>query len=139
MKEFTSPRDGRDGSHNRPPTLRVADESRESRETLASSLRCRGYTVVEAGDGEEARGRIAWQFPDFVLTGVDLCRSRKGDDRTRRVPVIILSSIPRTLGRADEHGRRRTGADAFLSEPYDPRRLYGLIDALLESRGAGPA
>ncbi len=66
-----------------------------------------------------------------LRTGIELCKALKTDEGTRALPVILLSSITRTIGRTDEHWRRRTGADAFLSEPYDPRSLLLLIEQLL--------
>lgn len=120
-------------------TILVADEARECREALAASLRLRGYSVIEAGDGEEAHRRIREAAPDLALlggvlplrTGIELCMALKADEGTRALPVILLSSITRTVGRTDEHWRRRTGADAFLSEPYDPRSLFWLIEQFL--------
>ena len=120
-------------------TILVADESRENRGALAASLRLRGYSVIEAEDGEEAHRRIREDAPDLALlggvlplrTGIELCMALKADEGTRALPVILLSSITRTVGRTDEHWRRRTGADAFLSEPYDPRSLFWLIEQFL--------
>lgn len=124
---------------NASGTILIADEARESREALAASLRLRGYSVIEAEDGEEAHRRIREDALDLALlggvlplrTGIELCMALKADEGTRALPVILLSSITRTVGRTDEHWRRFTGADAFLSEPYDPRNLFWLIEQFL--------
>lgn len=118
----------------------IADESKKDRESLAASLRCRGYEVAEAEDGEAALLRAREEPPDLVLlgatlpgrSGLEVCAALKGDERTRAVPVFLLTSITRTIGGTDESWRRRTGADAFLSKPYNPRILYWMIDSLLE-------
>jgi CheY-like chemotaxis protein len=120
----------------------IAGESGEDREALASALRCRGYIVREAADGEEALERIQEEVPDLVLlgatlpgrSGFEVCTTLKKDERTRAVPVILLTSITRTVGGTDEEWRRRTGADAFLSKPYNPRNLYWMIHSLLDPR-----
>jgi twitching motility two-component system response regulator PilH len=120
----------------------IAGESRQEREALATALRCRGYSVAEAQDGEEALHRVGEDPPDLVLlggvlpgrTGIEVCAAIKRDDRTRAIPVILLTSITRTTGGTDEAWRRRTGADAFLSKPYPPRNLYWMIDSLLDPR-----
>ena len=111
---------------------------REEREALAASLRSRGYDVAETEGGEDALLRILQQSPDLALldadlpglSGLEVCCAVKKDERTRSVPVILRAPTRQEAG-PDEAWRRMTGADAFLSRPYEPRILYWMIDSLL--------
>ncbi len=65
---------------------------------------------------------------DLAVPGMDaceVCRTLKGDDKLRSIPVIVL-----TAGRADRDSRLRAleeGADAFLSPPCDEVELVALV------------
>ncbi|MEA2616279.1 MAG: hypothetical protein QOE72_2062 [Chloroflexota bacterium] len=88
-----------------------------------------------------ARGRLGLQMardrpPDLVLLDLDLpdlqgdevlCRLR-ADERTARIPVIIISAD------ASDHERHRllaAGATAFLTKPLDVRQLFVVVDEAL--------
>jgi len=59
-----------------------------------------GYTVQVAGDGEEALGLLSRELPDLIFLDVRLPRMDgltflerlRADDRTRDVPVVIVSN-----------------------------------------------
>ncbi len=71
-----------------------------------------GYFVREAADGRTALRMVyeEKQLPDVILldlampefSGLEVLRELKRDRRTRRVPVIVLSSYRRVLSTTDE-------------------------------------
>jgi DNA-binding response OmpR family regulator len=130
-----------------PPTILLADEGHAARRILASTLRCAGYRVVEAPDGAAAWEEIPASAPDLVIleallprkTGFALCADLKGNDRTRRIPVILMSSLSRLAGGSDEAWRAKTCADDFLSRPFDLGDLLSRIERLMDVRGRGSA
>jgi PAS domain S-box-containing protein len=74
--------------------------------------------------------------PDLILldvhlpdiNGDEVLRRLKGDDRTRHIPVIMLSAdaTPHQASRF-----RRAGAEAYLTKPIRVRELLGAIDDAL--------
>jgi len=124
---------------NAPKTILVVDEARSSREALAGVLRNRGYVVKESQDGAEALERLLEDPPDLVIldamlprrSGIEICQSIKSENRPRNLPVILVTSLTRTIGKNDHYWREKTGADEFLSKPFAPQDLLSRIDRLL--------
>ncbi|UCE90041.1 MAG: phosphate regulon transcriptional regulator PhoB [Pseudomonadota bacterium] len=115
--------------------LVVEDES-AIREMLHFTLARAGFHVVEAGDASAAREEIASACPDLVLldwmlpgvSGIDLARKLRREDRTSDVPIIML-----TAKTEEEHKIRglECGADDYVTKPFSPRELVARINAVL--------
>ena len=78
----------------------LVEDDRFLRRACEKSLRQQGFTVFTAADGEEAFKAIRADPPDIVLldllmpkvSGLDVLRNLKSDDKTRAIPVIILTN-----------------------------------------------
>lgn len=103
---------------------------------IASHLRRHGDEVIAVASAEAARDELSGVLPDLVLldwmlpgrSGVDFLRQLRQDERTRRLPVIMLTA------RAEEDDKVRglsAGADDYLTKPFSPRELSARIDAVL--------
>jgi adenylate cyclase len=120
-------------------TLLVVDDNETNRDLLTRQLARHGYVVATAADGAEALERIATQDFDLVLLdvimpgmdGVEALRRLKSDERTRDVPVIMLSSLDEV-----ESAVRciEAGAEEFITKPARPVLLEARIAANLEVR-----
>jgi CheY-like chemotaxis protein len=79
-----------------------------------------GYDVVAVADGEAALRAAHENTPDLILldmilpkvTGLDVLRSLKSDERTAHVPVVVLSG----LSQANEAKLRSEGEAAFFEK-----------------------
>lgn len=126
----------------KPLVLLVEDEA-----ALAAMLRYnlerQGFRVEEAGDGQEALHRLAEIAPDLVLldwmlpgvSGLEVCRQMRRRPRTRDVPVIMVTA------RAEDQDAVRgldTGADDFVTKPFNMDALLARMRALLRRTGAAP-
>lgn len=68
--------------------------------------------------------------PDLIIldlllsgeNGADICRLLKADERSKHLPVIIMSAHPSAEGIIFE-----AGADAFLPKPFDLEFLIDLV------------
>jgi signal transduction histidine kinase/DNA-binding response OmpR family regulator len=114
----------------------IADDNADMRDYLARILG-QQYRVEVVADGRTALDRIRADAPDLVLTdvmmpeldGFGLVAAVRGDDRTRSIPVILLSA------RAGEEARiegLRAGADEYLVKPFSARELLASVTSQLQ-------
>jgi PAS domain S-box-containing protein len=123
--------------HADRPILVVEDEPVQALK-LQGIFEERGFQVTVAGDGVEAleileRQPMAVVLSDVVmprLDGYDLCARIRADKRFTGTLVILLTS------HADPGDTMRalaTGADTFVSKPYDTRELLDAVTRLLSA------
>ena len=127
---------------SRPVVLVVEDEA-----ALATMLRYnlekQGFRVEEAVDGQEALTRIAEAVPDIVLldwmlpvmSGIEVCRQIRRRPATRDLPVIMVTA--RTEDQDAVRGLN-TGADDYITKPFNMDALLARMRALLRRAGAVP-
>ncbi len=101
----------------------VVDDSLTTRTMEKGILEAAGYTVRIATDGIEALEQLGREHIDVILSdvqmprmdGYELTKAVRDTDRTRRIPVILMSS----LGAPEERERGlRAGADAYIAKRY---------------------
>ena len=122
-----------------PKTILVVDDTKSIREIVAFMLRGRGYEVLEAADGQEAREKIKANRPDMVLldamlpkvTGFDLCAEMKADENFKCMPILMLTAITKDSGKSDEYWREKSQADDFMSKPFKATELVARIEKIL--------
>ena len=115
-----------------PPLIMVVDDSITVRRVTQRLLQREGYRVVLANDGLQALGRLQDELPAVVLSdiemprmdGFDLARNIRGDERTRNLPIIMITS--RIAEKHREHAVE-LGVDHYLGKPYAEEELLGLI------------
>lgn len=115
-------------------TILVVDDSRAQRRLLSASLGRWGYTVIEAGSGEEALEICKEQSPDLILSdwmmpgmgGLGLCRAYKELRGDRYGYFILLTSKSEKNEIAQG---LEVGADDFLTKPFSAPELRARIQA----------
>ncbi len=117
----------------------VVEDDAEAYEAIASALAEASFIPLRARSGEEAVMLAQALRPDavtldLVLPGLDgwgVLKALKGDERTRRIPVVIVSVVDsRDLGFA-------LGADGYFLKPVDGAELVSRLEELLEGRRRG--
>ncbi|MGC8837353.1 MAG: diguanylate cyclase [Anaerolineae bacterium] len=117
----------------------VVDDSVATRRLLRTILRGAGYQVLEAGDAAEAQGLIAQNPPDLILldimmpgmSGFEFCERLKQDPGTADIPIVMVTALSEVRDRVQG---LRSGADDFLSKPFDRLELLTRIRLLLDKK-----
>ena len=118
------------------PRIVWADDNADLRDYVQRLLGER-YAVEAVADGEAALAAVRRSLPDLVLSdvmmprldGIGLLRALRADERTRTVPVILLSA------RAGEEARvegLEMGADDYLVKPFSARELLARVSTQTE-------
>jgi two-component system chemotaxis sensor kinase CheA len=117
----------------------VCDDALTTRFAIKSLLEIAGYSVVTAGDGEEALGILErtpcqlvvsdWQMPR--LDGIGLTRRIRAHPKLSHLPVILCTSLDSPQERA---AGLEAGADGYLVKREVERgKLLDLVRQLLPS------
>lgn len=118
------------------PVVLVVEDEAAQREILSYNLEAEGFRVSRAENGEEALLLADEDAPDIIVldwmlpnvSGIEVCRRLKSQNRTRNVPVIMLSA------RSEEVDKVRgleTGADDYVVKPYSVVELMARVRAQL--------
>ena len=114
----------------------VVEDEAAIREMLRFTLAREGFEVDEAADVAEARRRLAERRPDLILldwmlpgvSGLELARRLRREERSRQVPIIMLTA---RTGEEHKVAGLELGADDYLTKPFSPRELVARIRAVL--------
>ena len=113
--------------------LVVDDESR-MRKLIKDFLTKAGYTVVEAGDGEEAVslfysvGKFSLIILDVMMPKLDGYGVAEEIRRVSEVPIMMLTA------KSDERDELKgfsLGVDEYVTKPFSPKVLVARVEALL--------
>ncbi len=117
-------------------------ENGDERRRIYDGLTKRGFTVLQATDGEEAINRIADGGIDVVVTelwlagldGIGIIRGAHGLGLSERPSFILLSPVSKQsiLIEASE-----AGADVCMLKPFDLSSLISHIESCLRNRARG--
>ncbi|MBW3536599.1 MAG: response regulator [Actinobacteria bacterium] len=118
-------------------TVLVVDDDVVIQKLLQVNFEMEGYDVMTAGDGEEGLAKAQAEHPDAIvldvmmpkMDGLEVARRLKSDDATRSIPIILLSAKAQ---QADVQAGQATGADEYLTKPFDPLELLQRVGALIE-------
>jgi phosphate regulon transcriptional regulator PhoB len=114
----------------------IVDDEKNIVTALRYNLEREGYEALVASDGARALVSARKEMPDLILLdwmlpeldGLEVCRRLRQDERTRRIPVILLTvkseETDKILG-------LEIGADDYVTKPFSQRELLARIKAVL--------
>ena len=120
----------------------VVEDEEDIMEVIRFNLEKEGYEVNHALSGEKALQLIEKKLPTLVLldlmlpgiNGLDLCRILKQNDRTKGIPVIMLTAKSED---ADIVAGLEMGAEDYITKPFSPRVLLARVRTVLRRRETG--
>lgn len=125
------------GSSVAAPHLRILiiEDERGLTDVLEYNLKREGYETIVAHDGQEGLRKAQTLLPDLILldimlpglSGLDVCRELRSGDRTRDIPIIIISAKSEET---DQVVGFSLGADDYVTKPFHVKVLLQRIKAL---------
>src|SRR5512134_809893 len=120
-------------------TILVVEDEPAIQELVAYACQTNGYAVRRSDSVRAAREEVSRELPDLVLLdwmlpdrpGIELLRELRGQERTRTVPVIMLTAKG---SEADKVAGLDAGADDYVVKPFSPRELVSRIRAVFRRR-----
>jgi two-component system phosphate regulon response regulator PhoB len=113
----------------------VIEDEKALADVLGYNLRREGYDVTLAYDGQEGLKQASAKLPDLIvldlmlptISGTEVLRELRSSDRTREIPVIILTA---KAEEADQVVGFTLGADDYVTKPFSVKVLIQRIKAV---------
>ncbi len=126
------------------PKVLVIEDEADIQQLLSYHFKQAGFRVDCQGSGHEGLKRAREANPDLILLdlmlpgidGLEVCRTLKGDVKTKHIPVIMLTAKGEEV---DKVVGFELGADDYLTKPFSPRELLLRVKAVLRRTQAPPS
>ena len=121
-------------------TVLVVDDESRMRKLIKDFLMQKGYSILEAGDGEEAlkvfeekQNKINLILLDVMMPKLDGWSVLRQIRQTSKVPIIMLTARGEEQ---DELFGFELGVDEYISKPFSPKILVARVEAILKRTNA---
>jgi two-component system phosphate regulon response regulator PhoB len=119
-----------------PPRILIIEDERGLTQSLSWYFTREGYETVVVHDGQEGLRKAQTLLPDVILLdimlpgldGLSVCRELRAGDRTRDLPVIMITA---KAEEADQMVGYGLGADDYVTKPFNNKVLVAKVKALL--------
>jgi CheY-like chemotaxis protein len=118
------------------PTVLIAEDSRDTRIMLKRAFELKGYSVIEAEDGNEALEAVRKRRPNLILVDLNMPvvdgletvkKIRKLETPGEHVPIVAITAF-------DVYGMKEAaleiGCNTYLSKPLDMEELDRTLKGL---------
>ncbi len=114
----------------------VVDDEPDIIELVRYNLVREGFSVYSAESGEQALRKIRSESYNLVIldlmlpviSGIELCKILRKDEKTSSIPIIMLSA---KAEETDKIVGLEIGADDYVTKPFSPRELVARVKAVL--------
>ncbi len=126
------------------PLVLVVEDIPDQRDLFVAELRCAGFAVLEAPNGEAAIDRALASSPQAivldlmlpVVSGFNVSRVLRADVRTRDAVIVAVTALTSDTFRFQALD---AGCDVVLRKPIIGATVVGEVLRLLQRRRASPA
>ncbi len=120
-------------------TILIVDDQTELLSFLKEAITHAFKRVYTATNGVEALESIKANHPSIVVSdvmmpqmdGYELCRRVKNDIEISHTPIVLLTAKADSMSKMYGY---KSGADAYISKPFDVQHLLSLVGSQLRSR-----
>lgn len=117
------------------PIVLIVDDDDDLRAYLVQSLKTK-YKIIEASDGRQGWQKALANHPQVIISdvnmpgvdGIDMVRKIKNDNRTKHIPVIMLTVLSEE---SEQLKGLEAGASDYLTKPFSFHLLNIKIENLL--------
>ncbi|MBX6389854.1 MAG: response regulator [Frankia sp.] len=121
--------------HLEPPRVLVVDDDPVIRQLVVVNLELEGFEVHTAVDGADCLERIHEIAPSVItldimmpqVDGWEVASRLRDDPATADIKVVMLTARAQE---ADLRRGSRLGVDCYLTKPFDPDELIGVVQRL---------
>ena len=124
------------GSYMSDVTVLIVDDESRMRKLIKDFLAQKGYSILEAGDGEEAlqifnenQNKINLILLDVMMPKLDGWSVLRQIRQTSKIPIIMLTARGEEQ---DELFGFELGVDEYISKPFSPKILVARVEAILK-------
>lgn len=127
------------------PRILIVEDERGLTQTLSWYFTREGFEPVVVHDGADGLRKAQALLPDVVLldvmlpgmSGLDVCRELRAGERTKDIPVIMLTARSEETDQVEGFAR---GADDYVTKPFSNKVLLQRVKAVMRrSEGPGDA
>jgi DNA-binding response OmpR family regulator len=124
------------------PHIVVVEDEAVQRQMLADYLARQNFRVSALGDGAALRRLVERELPTLVMLDVGLpgedgfALARWLREKSGRVGIIMVTAAADTVDRVVG---LETGADDYVTKPFEPRELLARVKSVLRRAAGAPA
>jgi DNA-binding response OmpR family regulator len=106
----------------------IVDDDPDIQRLVTYNLSQAGFQVQSASTGQTALDSVQKQAPDLIILdvmmpdvdGMEVCRTLRQRENSRRIPIIMLTARGEEIDRVVAF---ELGADDYVMKPFSPREL----------------
>ncbi|MEM6535550.1 MAG: response regulator [Pseudomonadota bacterium] len=119
----------------------IVEDNELNMRLFSDLLEASGYATLKCADGAKVVTLALEENPDLIVmdiqlpevSGLDITRWLKDDERTRHIPVLAVTAFAM---RTDELLVREAGCEGYLSKPIQIRSFLSTVDSLVDGKQA---
>ena len=123
----------------------IIEDDEDTNDLIRFVLEDSGFEAISAFDGESGCDLAQEETPDAIvldlmlprIDGIEVCRRLSSNDKTRSIPVIILTAKRELSTKLSSFV---AGAKRFMTKPFESEELISEINRTIRQRqisGAG--
>lgn len=118
----------------------IVEDADSIRRMIEALVTGRGHEVVAVPNGARGLEAAGAQTPDLILLdlnlpgsidGYEVCARLRADDKTKLVPILIISAMDDARSKERALG---AGATAYYTKPFSPTALLKEIESLRKNQ-----
>ena len=119
-----------------PKRVLIVEDNKIDMKLMKDILERSEYETLQAEDGLEAINLALARLPDLILmdiqlpeiSGLEITRRLKGDDRSRRIPIVAVTAF--AMG-WHEREALDSGCDGYISKPISVLGFLNTVESYL--------